>query len=173
MCMFSCSVMSNLCDPMDYSPPGSSVYGIFPGKNTGRDSPGDLPDPGIELVSPALQADSYHWATSGVGARINVLVELLHAGSPEGELAHCLHQPLQAACLPWPHVPSSHHSNLLLPSSHCLLLSLTPITHITQDHLPISRSLTQLHPQSHFKYVRQCIHRSQRWGPFFGGRYVI
>ena len=24
-----------LCDPMDYSPPGSSVYGIFPSKNTG------------------------------------------------------------------------------------------------------------------------------------------
>ena len=46
-----------LCDPMDFSPPGSSVHGIsrqeywsglpFP-------SPGDLPDPGIEPVSPAL-----------------------------------------------------------------------------------------------------------------------
>ena len=24
-----------LCDPMDYSPPGSSVHGAFPGKNTG------------------------------------------------------------------------------------------------------------------------------------------
>ena len=24
-----------LCDPMDWSPPGSSVYGDFPGKNTG------------------------------------------------------------------------------------------------------------------------------------------
>ena len=24
-----------LCDPMDYSPPGSSVHGIFPGENTG------------------------------------------------------------------------------------------------------------------------------------------
>ena len=26
-----------LCDPMDCSPPGSSVHGIFPGKNTGVD----------------------------------------------------------------------------------------------------------------------------------------
>ena len=26
-----------LCDPMDYSLPGSSVHGIFPGKNTGVD----------------------------------------------------------------------------------------------------------------------------------------
>ena len=46
-----------LCDPMDCSSPGSSVRGIsrarilewlpFP-------SPGDLPDPQIELMSPAL-----------------------------------------------------------------------------------------------------------------------
>ena len=51
----------HFCDPMDYSPPGSSVHGIrqagilelvaFP-------SPGDLPDPGIEPRSPALWADS-------------------------------------------------------------------------------------------------------------------
>ena len=50
-----------LCDPMDYSPPGSSVHRFsrqeywsglpFP-------SPGDLPDPGIKPESPALQADS-------------------------------------------------------------------------------------------------------------------
>ena len=43
-----------LCDPMDCSPPGSSVHGSglpFP-------SPGDRPNPGIELRSPALQADS-------------------------------------------------------------------------------------------------------------------
>ena len=25
-----------LCDPMDYSLPGSSIHGIFPGKNTGE-----------------------------------------------------------------------------------------------------------------------------------------
>ena len=46
-----------LCEPLDCSPPGSSVHGIsrhelwsglpFP-------SPGDLPDPGIEPGSPAL-----------------------------------------------------------------------------------------------------------------------
>ena len=50
-----------LCDPMCCSLPGSSVHGFsrweywsglpFP-------SPGDLPDPGIEPGSPALQADS-------------------------------------------------------------------------------------------------------------------
>ena len=56
--LFACLT---LCDPMDCGPPGSSVHGIprqeywsglpFP-------SPGDLPDPGIEPRSPALQADS-------------------------------------------------------------------------------------------------------------------
>ena len=49
-----------LCDTMDCSPPGSSMVlsrqeywsGLpFP-------SPGDLPDLGIEPVSPALQADA-------------------------------------------------------------------------------------------------------------------
>ena len=50
-----------LCDLVDCSLPGSSVHGIsrqeywsglpFP-------SPGDFPDPGFELRSPALQADS-------------------------------------------------------------------------------------------------------------------
>ena len=48
-----------VCDSMDYSPPGSSVHG----KNTGVGteywsglpfpSPGDLPNPRIEPVSPA------------------------------------------------------------------------------------------------------------------------
>ena len=51
-----------LCDPMDCSPPGSSVHGDSPGKNTGGgwlcSPPGDLPNPGIEPRSPALKADS-------------------------------------------------------------------------------------------------------------------
>ena len=29
VCMLSCSVVSDSCDPMDYSPPGSSVYEIL------------------------------------------------------------------------------------------------------------------------------------------------
>ena len=40
------------------NPPGSSVHGIFPGKNTGVgcrfSPPGDLPNPGIKPASPAL-----------------------------------------------------------------------------------------------------------------------
>ena len=55
-----------LCDPMNCSPlppPGFSVHGDSPGKNTGVGChacplPGDLPNPGIEPRSLALQADS-------------------------------------------------------------------------------------------------------------------
>ena len=50
-----------LCHTMDCNPPGSSVYGILQAKIrnwVAIPSPGDLPDPGIELTSPALQADS-------------------------------------------------------------------------------------------------------------------
>ena len=57
-----------LCDPMDCSPPGSSVRGIFQVrilKWMPFPSPGDLPDPEIEPVSPALQADSLPAEPSG------------------------------------------------------------------------------------------------------------
>ena len=46
-----------LCDPMDCSPPDSSVHGISQVKILGGlpfTSPGDLPDPGIEPTSPTL-----------------------------------------------------------------------------------------------------------------------
>ena len=46
---------------MDYSLPGSSIHGIFQARIlewVAFPSPEDLPDPGIELGSPALQADA-------------------------------------------------------------------------------------------------------------------
>ena len=47
---------------MDCSPPGSSVHGDSPGKNTGVGChallQGNLPNPGTEPRSPALQVDS-------------------------------------------------------------------------------------------------------------------
>ena len=49
------------CYAMDCSPLGSSVHGILQVrilKGLPFSSPGDLPDPGIEPRSPALQADS-------------------------------------------------------------------------------------------------------------------
>ena len=50
-----------LCDPIDYSLPGSSVYTILQARIlewVPFPSPGDLPDPGIEPGSPVLQADA-------------------------------------------------------------------------------------------------------------------
>ena len=50
-----------LCDHMDCSPPGSSIHGILQARIlewVAISSPGDLPDPGIEPRSPALQADT-------------------------------------------------------------------------------------------------------------------
>ena len=60
----------NLCDPMDYRPPGSSVHGISQARILSGlpfPSPGDLPNPGIEpksLLSPALAGGFFaSWAT--------------------------------------------------------------------------------------------------------------
>ena len=58
---FSRYVMSYSCDPIDCSLLGSCVHGIFRQEYWSGlpfPSPGDLPDPGIEPRSPALQADS-------------------------------------------------------------------------------------------------------------------
>ena len=63
--LLSCFRCVRLCNPIDCSPPGSSVHGNSPGKNTEwvamPSPPGDLPHPGIEpasLMSPAL-ADGF------------------------------------------------------------------------------------------------------------------
>ena len=51
-----------LCNPMDYSPPGSSVHGILQTTILEQVSipfSGDVPDPGIEPRSLALQANSF------------------------------------------------------------------------------------------------------------------
>ena len=50
-----------LCSPVDCSPPGSSVHGISPARIlewVAISPPRDLPNPGIESGSLALQADS-------------------------------------------------------------------------------------------------------------------
>ena len=50
-----------LCDPMNYILPGSSVHGILQARileAVAIPFSRDLPDPGIEPGSPALQADS-------------------------------------------------------------------------------------------------------------------
>ena len=63
---------------MDYSPPGSSVHGMLQVRIlewVAFPPPGDLPDPGIELRSPALQADALPSEPPGKPkkAKLNVL----------------------------------------------------------------------------------------------------
>ena len=60
MCAVLCFVAQScptLHDPMDCSPPGSSVQGILQARMPCPPS-GDLPEPGIEPRSPALKTDS-------------------------------------------------------------------------------------------------------------------
>ena len=64
-CVCVCIVAQScptLCDPMDYSPTGSSVHGILQARILEWVAipfwPGDLPNPGTKLESSALQADS-------------------------------------------------------------------------------------------------------------------
>ena len=56
VCMLSCCSQVQLCDPMDYSPPGSSVHVILQQEywcELPNPSPGDLPKPAIEPTFPA------------------------------------------------------------------------------------------------------------------------
>jgi len=58
MCVLVTQSCPTLFDPMDSSPPGSSVHGILQAKVLEwiaiLKSPGDLPDPGIEPESPFI-----------------------------------------------------------------------------------------------------------------------
>ena len=63
MCMHAKSLQLCLtfCDPMDCSPPGTSVHGILQTRIlewVAMPSSRGFPDPGMEPSSPALQADS-------------------------------------------------------------------------------------------------------------------
>ena len=59
-----------LCDPMDCSPPGSSVHGFSRQEYwSGFPSPGDLPNPGLRpmsLTSPALSGRFFTTGKPGV-----------------------------------------------------------------------------------------------------------
>ena len=76
MCVLSRVRLS--CDPMNYSPPGSSVYEISPGKNTGVGIrfllQRILPTQGLNLCLPPWQADS---------------LPLNHLGSPASVETKC------------------------------------------------------------------------------------
>ena len=86
-----------LCNPIDCSPPGTSVHGDSPGKNTGVSCQvllqGNLRNPGIESRSPAPQADSLPSeppekpTNTGVGSRSLSPGDLSHPGIKPGSPA--------------------------------------------------------------------------------------
>ena len=66
--MLSCSVVLTLCDPMDCSPPASSVHGILQQEYWSGLSfliPGDLPNPRVKPASPALAGIFFSTALRG------------------------------------------------------------------------------------------------------------
>ena len=83
-----CSVVS-VCDSMACSPSGSSVHGISQARILDWvalpfHAPGDLPDPGVKPVSPALQADSLllsHWESPNDAKAETPVLWPLHAKS--------------------------------------------------------------------------------------------
>ena len=86
-----------LCDPMDCSLPDSSVHGILQVRIlewVAMTSPGDLPDPGINPRSPALQEDSLPSEPPGKPKNTGVgSLSLLQGNFPTQELnwglLHC------------------------------------------------------------------------------------
>ena len=77
MAVMRAQLCPTLCDPMDCSPPGCS--GIPCGNLQARvrrglpwPPPGDLPDPGVEPSSPALQVGSWpYWGEITSGSETN------------------------------------------------------------------------------------------------------
>ena len=62
MCVLVAQLCPTLCDPMNYSPPGSSVYEIFQARVlewVAIAFSRDLSNPGVKPGSPALQEDSF------------------------------------------------------------------------------------------------------------------
>ena len=67
-CVLSSSAVSDSLQPLDYSPQGSSVYGILQARILEWlpfPSPGDLPNPGIKSESPALAGKFFTTALPG------------------------------------------------------------------------------------------------------------
>ena len=67
VCVCACSVMSDSLQPLDCSLPDSSAHGIFQARILewgAISSSGDLPDPGIEHMSPESPAMVFGFFTT-------------------------------------------------------------------------------------------------------------
>ena len=98
VCVHLCLVAQSyttLCDPMDCSPPGSSVHEILQGKNTGVGChfrlKGIFPTRGLNpcLLSPTLQADSLLITLGNYELEKSQRSQDLNPGSLALERGHC------------------------------------------------------------------------------------
>ena len=95
----SCQSCPNLCDPIDGSPPGSSVSGILQARileGWPCPPPGDLPSPGIKPRSSPLQADSLpaepQWKPKNAGEDSLALLRKIFLTQESNQgLLHCRH----------------------------------------------------------------------------------
>ena len=141
------------CDPTDCSPPGSSLRGISQTRIlewVAIPFSGDLPDPGIEPRSPALQADSLPLEPPGEIKGINSLSVLktrsLRSRRQQGtRLPHLSQQLVLPGILgvSWPETASFPSSaSIFLPGCLCLprpslLLVSVSVSHsVMPDSLP-------------------------------------
>ena len=64
VCLLVTQSYLNVCNPMDYSSPGSSIHGILSRQESWSEvsfpSPGNLPDPGIKSRFPEVQIVSFY-----------------------------------------------------------------------------------------------------------------
>ena len=106
-----------LCDPMDYSPPGSSVHGILQQEYWSRlpfPPPVDLPDPGMEPESLPLHALAGRFFTTSAtwegpdDMKVIVTQSCLTLCNP---MDHIVHGILQDRILEWVAVPFSRGSS--------------------------------------------------------------
>ena len=78
MCVLAPQLCPTLCDPMNCSPPGSSIHGFSRQEYWSEQpipSPGDLPYPGIKPRSPTLQADSLPSEPSGKPYLLHIVLQ--------------------------------------------------------------------------------------------------
>ena len=149
---------------MDCSPPGSSVHGDSPGRNTGVNlpcpPPGDLPNPGMEPRSPALQAGSlpaeppgkprfnagYHISTDRAKRTVRATMLLSFSTSPAFSFDPTKWQHLEPPDL----VPGSHSclSSCPIPLSRNLILSGTSQVALVVKNLPVMQETQETQLQS-------------------------
>ena len=104
-CAKSLQLCSTLCEPMDYSPPGSSVHGILQARIlewVAMPPPRDLPNPGTEPISLAL-ADGFCATSATWEAQISPRVTscFLSQSSPFAETQVMPAVRIQHFSTPW------------------------------------------------------------------------